>query len=157
MPQGAGYGYQLSADIYVASNDLDNSLPDQAANIPLVERDALPANFLSHAVRSSIPLTSHLTTHLHPSVPRELTPTTICPFLARHLHWRAFNAGAGNRDEIPIRDIPIRVWVTQTEVTELRGGIRTRGKPKIIWDATAGKAGGLQKGELPQVEPKSSN
>ncbi|KAI9783019.1 MAG: hypothetical protein M1816_001633 [Peltula sp. TS41687] len=162
MPPGAGYGYLSSPeDAYMSSttsHSLVHSLAEEAAvnNVPLVERRGvhLPSNFLSHAVRSSVPLTRPLTTHMHASVPRDLTSSKVCPYLEKNLHWRAFGAGADNRGEIPIRNIPLRVWVTQTEVTELRGGIRTRGKPTIIWAATVGKAGGLQKGELPQVEPK---
>lgn len=165
MPHGAGYGYGfggLQEDITVMANNmnLEHTLPPgQAANnVPLVERDRLPANFLQNAVRSSIPLTRHLTEHLpHPSVPhRRLSPSKVCPYLGKNLHWRAFSMAAGSRDEIPIEDIPIRVWVTQTEVTEVRGGHRTRGTPEIVWDATRDKPGGLQKGELPQVEPKTT-
>ena len=156
MPQltGRGAGVQsYGADIptYGSSWAPYQSAGYFTSNVPLgtSTADALPQDFLKGAVYSTRPLNTPLVSHMRRSGPADLPPDEVCPYLASHLNWRAVSL---TNLEIPIRKIPLRVYVTRTQIVQDRNGQRNYGHSEILWDSTHAKPGGLEQGELPQLE-----
>ncbi|KAH0550869.1 hypothetical protein GP486_007766 [Trichoglossum hirsutum] len=110
--------------------------------------------FLKHAITATLCLNPHLLSRLQLSSQTDLVPSTVTPYLAKNLRWRLSSAFPV-RKEIAAKDIPIRLWVVESEVTPLPEG--RWGPPKVerretLWDATEGKDGSLRRGEMPEGE-----
>ncbi|KAI9840111.1 MAG: hypothetical protein M1837_001915 [Sclerophora amabilis] len=120
----------------------------------------LDLSLLPKAVRSSHPLNPSLVRALDLPGIQALCPEkrdAIRSYLAHNLRWTASGNDAGARGEIPLRDIPMRVWVVERELEPLPDG--EWGSPivrhtEIAFDVGEGKPGALGKGEIPEVEPK---
>ncbi|KAI9771757.1 MAG: hypothetical protein M1839_002722 [Geoglossum umbratile] len=108
--------------------------------------------FLHHSITASLCLNPFLLTRLHLSSPTDLTASAVTPYLHDNLQWRLV-AVHPERKELNVKDVPVRLWVKQCEVTPLpegRWGPPTVGREETVWDATEGKGGGLRKGEMPE-------
>jgi hypothetical protein len=110
--------------------------------------------FLRHSVTASLCLNPFLTARLQLSSSTDLTPSIVIPYLRDNLQWR-LAAVHPERKQLDVKDVPIRLWVKQCEVTPLpdgRWGPPTVGKEETVWEATDGKDGALRRGEMPEGE-----
>lgn len=135
-------GYGDSAGIAnVKANDQPNLRT--AANMDTSTMpQSLPDNYFNGAVRHSIRLTEPLIERLQDHGINPASPA-MRTFLAKNLQWRIVS-----RFDNDLDDVRYRVWVTETEIKKPP----EREPPEVVWAATLGKRGGLQRGELPQME-----
>ncbi|KAI9747200.1 MAG: hypothetical protein M1815_004503 [Lichina confinis] len=132
---GVKFGIDYSPDVA----DFQNLI------VPVAKVQPLPKDFLEGAVRSSLPLSRAINEHL-PREPGGRESLGVCLFLEQELNWRVVIPLRGEID-----DVPFRLWVARRPVTDPPN----KGPPQIVWSATRGKKGGLQQGELPQMESPS--
>jgi hypothetical protein len=176
VPDGIDYDLPVDHPSWVAQQYMMPHSPDQiAANAPAVgaecaggggddDDDNPPPQrllhthprlpFLRNSITATICLTPHLLARLQLSDPTDLVPSTITPYLRKNLHWR-LSSVFPVRKELGVGDVPIRLWVVESEVTPLpegRWGPPTVGRTETLWDATEGKEGGLRRGEMPKGE-----
>ncbi|KAI9832584.1 MAG: hypothetical protein M1826_001534 [Phylliscum demangeonii] len=109
---------------------------------------APPLDFLAHASRSSVPITTALLQYMHSTSP---SLDEVNQYLHQHLTWQVESADMSQPGFIPVDQVPLRVWVTRTEVIERGDWERVFGKVDVLCEATCGKSGGLRPGELPNV------
>ena len=107
---------------------------------------SLSDDYTKRGIKYSLPISRPLNQRIRLS-PSNSLDKAICSFLAEKLNWITVRPFVG-----VIHDAPIRLWVDRREVKQVRDGNVTFGKPEIIWSATRNKTGGLQPGELPQLE-----
>jgi hypothetical protein len=169
VPDGIDYDLPIDHPSWVAQQYIMPHSPDQlAANAPAATETSnndislpLPAQhqqphlpFLKNSITATLCLTPHILSRLHLSSPADIDPSVIPPYLHKSLHWRLSSASPV-RKELDTKDVPIRLWVVESEVTPLpdgKWGPPTTGRIETLWEATEGKEGGLRKGELPEGE-----
>ena len=139
---GDGFGKALDGVKFSVDYSPDAAV-FQSFMVPVAKVQPLPKDFLDGAVRYSLPLSRAINEHL-PREPGGQESLGVCVFLEQELNWRVVRPLRGEID-----DAPFRLWVTRRSVTDPP----SMGPPQIVWSATQGKKGGLQQGELPQVEP----
>lgn len=113
----------------------------------------LPPTYYTGAVRSSQPLTTALVARLHAHGAAELSADTVTRYLQQNLQWRLVGVGIPDRKRISVERVPIRLWVVRQNVTPPADDTQfpVYGPAVVVWEASRGKLGGLERGELPGV------
>lgn len=113
----------------------------------------LPTSYTASAVRSSQPLTSAIVARLHAHGASDLSAATVTRYLQTNLQWRLAGSGIPDRKRISVEKVPIRLWVVRQNVTPPAdtSSFPVYGESVVVWEASRGKLGGLERGEVPGV------